>query len=189
MNSWISKVFLMIIYGLWSSSLFSMEISNSKLEFQDYVEERDGDLIESIIKHDYASLISSSSGYRDGDGVQVFKRLYDSSRKILSVDNVGCGFAIYFIAHNNLQKHLQDGDGVLALMGVHHDHRRKGYGAELLSHVIDSFKAKNCTRVWLSVNEKNKAAQGLYSKFKFQNTQEKSWVGGQSYWWKLELKN
>ncbi|MCX7965892.1 MAG: ribosomal protein S18-alanine N-acetyltransferase [Syntrophorhabdaceae bacterium] len=46
--------------------------------------------------------------------------------------------------------------------------RRKGYGAKLLSYVIDYFKEKGVVEFFLEVRESNKAAINLYRKFGFE---------------------
>ncbi len=53
-------------------------------------------------------------------------------------------------------------------IAVHPAHRRKGYGASLINHVLDHFKAHKVTEFFLEVREGNTGAIRLYSRYGFE---------------------
>lgn len=161
--------------------------------FFDFDEKKDAEFLEYLFKTDYSMLVTDHQQhpYYSGKGVETFKNCVSDAkineRKILRIDNQSVAFVIFFIAQNSSFKHLQDGNGVLALMGVHPDYRRKGYGSIIMRYLTHRFEELNCEQGWLSVNENNSSAQNLYTKFDFSNTKTASW--GDSQWWVLNIKN
>ncbi|OPY78473.1 MAG: Acetyltransferase YpeA [Syntrophorhabdus sp. PtaU1.Bin153] len=53
-------------------------------------------------------------------------------------------------------------------IAVHPEYRRKGYGASLINHVVDHFKARRVTEFFLEVREGNTGAISLYSRYGFE---------------------
>lgn len=150
--------------------------------------------LENIFKSDYKNLVGGSTqGHLEGVGVTTYQNCVSDAeineRKILKIDGKSVGFFIFFVSNNNQTfKHFKDGDGILALMGVHSECRRKGYGSVLMAHVLQRFSELKCNNAWLSVKKSNFAAQALYAKFGFKNTLQQSF-GSESEWWHLELRN
>lgn len=158
----------------------------------DFSPERgDSIFLECLFKQDYSMLMRDhvQYPYYEGKGTEVFKNCVVSTqingRKILTDNNRPIAFVIYFIAQDNENGHLQDGDGIMPLMGVHPDFRRLGYGKATMEYVIHWFKDQKCQQAWLSVNKKNTKAQDLYKLCGFENTGKTSW--GESIWWVLPL--
>lgn len=166
---------------------------NNKLTLipSEFNQERgDSKFLEYLFKKDYSMLVSDHQEhpYVEGKGTEVFKNWISDKQingRILVKDNIPLSFVIYFIADDNKREHLQDGDGVMPLMGVHPDFRRLGCGKMTMHYVMSWFREKNCQQAWLSVNKNNNAAQILYKKCGFINTGKQSW--GESYWWVLPL--
>jgi ribosomal protein S18 acetylase RimI-like enzyme len=178
---------------LFSSSKGMNQNNDNGSLFFDFNQETDSELIESIFKTDYQMLSPNyqEDPYYEGRGVEKIKKwICDKSIicKILRIDNQSLAFLICFIADKNKHnKDIQDGDGVLALMGVHPDYRRKGYGSMVVQYVVNTLNDLKCPSIWLSVNQKNNEAQKIYLKFGFKDTKSKSFRE-QSTWWVLNLK-
>ncbi len=66
----------------------------------------------------------------------------------------------------------EDGAAHITTIGVAPEHRRRGLGGQLLSHLENSLKAKEIGAVVLEVRVSNTAAQNLYKRCGFWVTQK-----------------
>lgn len=64
--------------------------------------------------------------------------------------------------------------GYISRVGVHPEHRGKGYGAKLLERSMFQLNKAGCKRYYLYVKEENEAAKNLYEKYQFE-IDTKSW--------------
>ena len=58
----------------------------------------------------------------------------------------------------------------ISTIAVHADHRRRGLGSRLLSHLMEIARRQPVAKVTLEVREANHIARNLYRKFGFQET-------------------
>lgn len=182
---------LIVFLILQSQNMQSMDVKKSILISSDFNQERGDDIfVESVFKDDYAVLISDHKQhpYFEGKGNEIFKICAEKTkindRKVFTVDDKPVSLAIYYLANKNRNIHLKNGDGVLAIMAVHKDFRRMGYGKMTVQYVIDWFKDKQCQQAWLEVSQNNESAQILYKKCGFLETDKSC---GESCWMVLPL--
>jgi ribosomal-protein-alanine N-acetyltransferase len=75
-----------------------------------------------------------------------------------------------------------NGAGHLTTIGVAPEHRRRGIGARLLTHVEEALKAREINTMVLEVRVSNTSAQSLYRKFGYTTVQrvEDYYVNGEA---------
>jgi len=82
-----------------------------------------------------------------------------STSVIMEKDGSAVGYIILYSVES--EAHILN-------VAVHPKHRGKGYGAGLINHVLDYFKARRVTEFFLEVREGNIGAIRLYSRYGFE---------------------
>lgn len=79
---------------------------------------------------------------------------------VLKVDGINVGYANIWIIDNSIE---------LNRICIKKDFRNNGYADILINHIIGIMQENDLDRIILEVADDNKAALGLYNKFKFKD--------------------
>lgn len=156
----------------------------SKVEFVDFVCDRDSQLIENIFAYqqNYVQLNDDhkTDPWVQGKGMIMFNTCSSigaeelgGGGKILRIvcedaEPISIGFGTYFFAKDNKHNYAMNmGDACLPLLALDKDHQGKGYGLILMQEIFSLIKHGTSQKVWLKVHKDNKIAINLYEKLGF----------------------
>lgn len=144
--------------------LISLASQAENISIEQFSSDRDMPVAEKILLDNYSTLTYEAMGYPEG----TTKKYLNSPRyttKVLRVEDQTAGFINYVVVEPPfLLKWFMTKKGLIHLMGVDMDCKRKGYGQILLMHALEDLKSRGLKTATLAVKAENIAARRLYEK-------------------------
>lgn len=156
-----STKFLLVI-----TLLTTTNYTNAIVTIERFQPDRDKKAVLRIMQEDADLLTYESMGYAAGTTEKyIMSKNYTTD--VLCEDGKTVGFINYIDQNVTLLTFHLFRQGLIHLMGVDKEYRRKGYGKMLLEHAIDELKNRNVPKIVLAVNKDNSSARELYQKTGF----------------------
>lgn len=159
---------LTLIFNFFSTYTIEKNIEIIKFNPEQHKED-----VLKIIKNDAKYLTYEALGYPQGT---TEKYLTSSKYKtdVLLIDSKVIGFINYISYDLSLLTFNFGRHGIIHLMAIDKNHRKKGYGKLLFNHAITELNKCYVPIITVSVKKDNKAAIKLYEQAGFENTLENS---------------
>ncbi len=150
---------------LFLSLIVTTALANT-VSIEPYNHERDFQAIQHILDATPHYVRYESMGYPAGTTEQYLVNPQFVT-EVLRVDNKTVGFVNYYMHHVHVLTFYLLSIGLVHLIALDPAYQGKGYGAQLLAHVIEKMEQNNMPTAMLNVKVNNTKARKLYEKAGF----------------------
>ncbi len=162
----IAALVFFLTLPLWYKGYVALSRNSSPISV--YQDDRDFDQVMEIFKDD-AYWLYASPDYSPAFALKTHSPNKDVNYlgamhiNVLRVENKVAGFVTYYMMKDGVTAHI-------LFLGVHREHRRKGYGRQLMTHIMNEIKQLPSApqRIHILTRVQNTKAQDLYTSLGFQ---------------------
>jgi ribosomal protein S18 acetylase RimI-like enzyme len=155
------NILLSLLLSIFLSNFKFIDAANG--EFLNYNPDRDAQSIHELFK-EHAKFLFESGEYNPKAVNYMLKTM---KTKVLYENNELKGFIIYLIEKLGNFCYIAE-------IAIKTDEQRKGYGSNMVQHILNYFKEQKCDRITTNINKNNKAMISLVKKFDFKEEDEKN---------------